>query len=63
MSSIQKQRLIRSADLAEQLGVSRTTLWRMTKDGTFPAPVQLTAGIKGWLPSSVDAWLEAREAV
>jgi len=63
MSSIQKQRLIRSADLAEQLGVSRTTLWRMTKDGTFPAPVRLTAGIKGWLPSEVDAWLETREAV
>ena len=59
---VQKQRLIRSGELAEQLGVSRTTLWRMVRDRGFPRPRQITSGIKGWLPSEVDEWLQQRTA-
>lgn len=56
------QRLIRHAALAEQLGISRTTLWRMVRNGEFPAPRRITAGVKGWLPSEVDEWLQQRTA-
>ena len=62
MNEPRTRRLLRVSTLSEQLGISRTTLWRMVKDGTFPAPRRITAGVKGWLPKDVDEWLERQEA-
>lgn len=39
------------------LKVSRTTLWRMVKAGAFPAPMQVSKGIKAWKLSTVHEWL------
>lgn len=36
---------------------SRTTLWWMVKDGTFPAPVKLSSGVTAWRVEAVRAWL------
>ncbi|WP_197034979.1 AlpA family transcriptional regulator [Herbaspirillum sp. RV1423] len=39
--------------------ISRTTLHRKVKEGTFPAPITLGAHSVGWVESEVDAWIEA----
>jgi prophage regulatory protein len=41
-------------------GLHRTTLYRMARSGTFPAPRQLSPGRIGWLSTEVEAWLRAR---
>ena len=56
------KRVLRTAALAEQLGISRTTLWRMVRDGEFPPARRITTGVKGWLPEDVEEWLRRREA-
>ena len=40
----------------QETGLSRTTIWRKVKDGTFPAPVKVTSHNIGWLASEVAAW-------
>ena len=45
------------------LMVSETTLWRMRKDGRFPAPLQLSAGRVGWLRRDIERWLASRDTV
>jgi predicted DNA-binding transcriptional regulator AlpA len=60
MASEEKYRLLRPGTLARQLGVSRTTLWRMWNEGDFPPPRQVSPGIHGWLPAEVDEWLQSR---
>ena len=44
------------------LPFSGTTLWRMVRDGHFPAPVKLGAGVTAWRVGAVRAWLREREA-
>jgi predicted DNA-binding transcriptional regulator AlpA len=41
---------------------SAATLWRKSKDGTFPKPVKLSAGVTAWKASAVQQWLAERES-
>lgn len=41
-------------------GLSKSTLYKMIKAGTFPAPKQLGARSVGWLESDVQAWIDSR---
>ena len=44
----------------EKVSLSDTTIWRKCKDGTFPAPIQLSTRRVGWDEDEVDAWLASR---
>lgn len=41
---------------------SNATLWRKVKDGSFPAPVKLSARVTAWEASKIRQWIEARAA-
>jgi Prophage CP4-57 regulatory protein (AlpA) len=42
------------------IGVSRTTPWRMVRDGLFPAPVRITTRNRGYVLADVEAWMRDR---
>lgn len=44
-------------------GLGYTTLFRLERDGKFPARRQLSPGRVGWVKSEVEAWLLARGSV
>ena len=52
--------IVRQQELARELGVSSTTLWRLRDE--LPAAVQISKGIKGWRRADINAWLEERRA-
>ena len=55
---MEQQRELLSAKLtAAYLGLSRTTLWRRTKDGTLPGPIRI-AGMTRWRVSELNAFLD-----
>ena len=41
---------------------SSATFWRMIRDGRFPSPVRLSAGVTAWRLDDVEAWEAARDA-
>lgn len=43
------------------LGVSRSGLWKMVSDGTFPPPIKLTPKISVWRASDVEAFMTERK--
>ena len=47
------ERIIRTKEVTELTGLSRTTLWRMEKTGEFPAKVSLGANSIGWRLSEI----------
>ena len=53
-------RFIRPREVIEMLGVSRTTLWRMVRAGSFPRPVRISKRNAGYLLETVEAWMRAR---
>ena len=52
--------LLRVEDVVEKIGVSRTTLWRWSKDGSFPQRIQLGQNSSGYVASEVETWIQDR---
>ncbi len=57
------ERILRAKEVAKITGLSRTTLWRMEKSGTFPNRVCLGVGSVGWRFSEVSQWMDHRKDV
>jgi prophage regulatory protein len=53
-------RFIRKRQVLEMIGVSRSTLWRMVRQGSFPQPVRITERSVAYLLEAVEAWMQAR---
>lgn len=60
------QKLIRLPQVIERTTLSRSSIYEMMSNGTFPKPVKLSLRANGWIEAEIDAWLasriEAREA-
>ena len=52
--------ILRLPDLVRVTGLSRTTLWRLEREGTFPPRVRLSENSVGWREDEVLTWLESR---
>ena len=52
--------ILRTDAVCQQLGISRSTLFRLRERGDFPPAIRLGANSVGWLASDVQAWLESR---
>ena len=59
---LKADRILRVDEVCETIGVSRTTLWRMSRRGEFPRPLRITDYLRGWRASTVAEWLEGRQA-
>lgn len=55
--------ILRVPRVVQMTGVSRSTLWRLEREGDFPARVRLTGRTIGWREADVRAWIETRESV
>lgn len=56
-------RLIRAAELFGKggiTGLSRSNLYRLVKNGSFPPPVHIGIRSVAWRSDAVEAWLESR---
>jgi len=56
-------RLIRTGELEEKIGLSRTTVWRLERAGAFPPRRRLGANVVGWVEEEVDDWIASRPTV
>ncbi len=52
--------MLRPPEVMARTGLSRTTIWRRVRAGTFPAPTELGQNSIGWPASEISAWLENR---
>ena len=53
-------RMLRAPEVGERTGLSRITIWRKVRAGTFPPPIELGPNTIGWLESVIDDWLANR---
>jgi prophage regulatory protein len=49
--------------VCELTGLSRTTIWRLQREGSFPIRRALSPGKVAWLESEVEQWIESRPQI
>ena len=54
-------RVYRRPQVERMVGLSRSTLYAMMAEGTFPQPVRLGRRAVGWRVADLSAWIAARE--
>ncbi|NVO55010.1 AlpA family transcriptional regulator [Rhodobacteraceae bacterium B1Z28] len=53
-------KIYRRPDVETLVGLSRSTIYAMIADGTFPKPIKLGKRAVGWRQSEVLSWLDSR---
>lgn len=61
-SDTPRPRLISWKEVSKLIPLSRTTVWRMTRDGMFPLPAEISPGRKAWLEEEVLDWIKRRKS-
>lgn len=56
-------RYVRLRELKTMVPFSVPTIWRKSRDGTFPPPIKLSARITAWNREAVEQWLQTKEGV
>lgn len=54
---------LKRAEVVALVGMGYSTIWRLEREGKFPARRKLSAGRVGWVRSEVESWMQEREAV
>ena len=55
-------RVLRQSDVIRLTGLSRTTIWRRVRDGSFPPPIRLGppgTRAKGWRQTDLQDWFDS----
>ena len=50
--------VLRRKQLENQLNLSRSSIYKMIADGTFPKPIRLGRRAVGWRVEDVQEWLD-----
>ena len=51
-------KIIRMRELTEKVGLCKSALYALIRDGAFPAPFPIAGGrARGWLETTIDAWI------
>ena len=58
-----KDEILRFPALREVVSLSRPTIFRMEREGTFPARRRISSRNVGWVRAEIDAWIQSRAAV
>lgn len=53
-------RLLRIAEVGERVGLGKTKIYALIKDGEFPEPTKVGKASR-WLSRDVTEWIEARQ--
>lgn len=54
-------KILRRTQVEERIGLSRSTLYSMIAEGTFPKPIRLGKRAVGWTESSLADWLTSKQ--
>ena len=53
-------RLLRRREVEELTGLSRASIYRLKRDGRFPAPVRVSDTAVRWKASDITIWIHSR---
>lgn len=55
--------ILRMAGVEQLVGLSRTAIYRLRRQGDFPRPIPLAGRTIGWRESDLRAWIQSRPSL
>ncbi|MBY6104971.1 AlpA family transcriptional regulator [Ferrimonas balearica] len=55
-------KILRMEELEEKVGLKKSAIYRLAKEGKFPKPIKLGPRVNGWVEEEVDEWIAERIA-
>ncbi len=52
-----RDRIVRLKTVLDRTGLSRSTVYRKIRDGTFPRPIPISINGAGWRESEINRWI------
>ena len=52
--------ILRLPEVLNEVGLSRSTVYKLIKDGRFPAPIKLGPRASGWIREELSEWIAGR---
>jgi prophage regulatory protein len=59
-SSTAPLRLLRFGEVRQHTGLSRSTIWRMERSGSFPKRIQVSVNVVAWREDEVSKWIASK---
>ena len=56
-------RLLRIDDVCRTIGLGKTKIYEMVREGEFPPPVALTSRSRAWRQDEVQKWIDSRPVI
>jgi prophage regulatory protein len=53
-------RLVRLPEVLSRVGLSRSSIYKLISDGSFPAAISIGPRSVAWLEDEVDQWIEQK---
>jgi prophage regulatory protein len=51
------EKILRMRTVLDRTGLSRSTIYRKMRDGTFPRQVEISEHCRGWRESAINRWM------
>ena len=52
-----RERLLRLAEVRSRVGLGKTSIYEMVRQGLFPKPIKITPAAVRWSEREIDAWI------
>jgi prophage regulatory protein len=62
MATEQTTVILRLPELRKRIGLGRSSIYALVKQGSFPRPIPLSRRAVGWLQSDIEQWIAERAA-
>jgi len=59
--SEQNKIILRMPEVIGKVGLKKSSIYQLIKEGAFPKPIRLTSSAVGWYKHELDEWLDSRE--
>ena len=59
-SSTVPLRLLRFGEVRQRTGLSRSTIWRLERSGSFPKRIQVSVNVVAWREDEVSEWITSK---
>ena len=58
-----KTKLLKLKDVIATTGLSRSYIYHLAQQGTFPKPIKLSERSSAWIQSELEEWIDSRIAL